>query len=127
MESLLFIQLKGKVVEIVDGDTIVIKSKGKRRTVDLVTVDASSNDVGARKFLAERILRKNVVYIVDREAAQVFADVFFKGISVNRSMITTGFAHYKKPGGYTFSNYKSCVYQQLEEIAKKDKLGIWAK
>lgn len=127
MESSLFIELNGKVVEIVDGDTIVIRSKEKRRTVNLITVDASSNDAEAKRFLRKRILKKNVLFTVNRNAAQVSADVFFKGISVNRSMITTGIARYKKTENYTFSVYKSCVYRQLEEIAKKDKLGIWAK
>jgi endonuclease YncB( thermonuclease family) len=131
MESTLNFRSSGKVVDIIDGDTLVIKSNNKRRIIDLVTVDASSNNSNAKEFLFKKILKKNVFFLVTgngkSDDAQIFADVFYKDISINRKMITTGTAQYKKPASYTFSNYKSCVYQQLEEIAKKEKLGIWAK
>ena len=131
VESISFTQFSGKVVEIVDGDTVVIKSKGKRRIVNLVTVDASSNNSEAQKFLSKKILKKNIFFSISynskKDDTQVFADIFYEDISVNRSMLTTGIARYKEPENYTFSNYKACVYQQLEEIAKKEKIGIWAK
>jgi endonuclease YncB( thermonuclease family) len=130
-ESVLTTRFTGKVTKIVDGDTVIIKSDDKNLVVNLVTVDASSNENGAKKFLSKEILKKKVFFLIynyKNNDNRIFADVFYKDVySASRSMITRGIARYKKPDDYTFSNYKACVYQRLEEIAKEEKLGIWAK
>ncbi|HXG83759.1 MAG TPA: thermonuclease family protein [Pyrinomonadaceae bacterium] len=130
-ESMLATRLSGKVIKIVDGNTIIIKSGNKSRTIDLVAVDVGLNENKAKNFLSKEILKKNVFFLIyndKNDNNRKVADVYYKDVySASRSMITKGIAHYKKPDDYTFSNYKACVYQRLEEMAKKEKLGIWAK
>jgi len=129
--EILATRFSGKVTKIVDGDTIVIKSGDKSRVVNLVTVNASSNENKAKRFLSKEILKKNVFFLIynyKNHDNQIFADVFYKDVySASRSLISKGIARYKKPDNYTFSNYKACVYQRVEEIAKEENLGIWAK
>jgi endonuclease YncB( thermonuclease family) len=129
--EILAARFSGKVTKIVDGDTIVVKSGDKSRVVNLVTVDVSSNESKAKRFLSKEILKKNVFFLIysyKNDDNRIFADVFYKDVySASRSLITKGIARYKKPDAYIFSNYQACVYQRLEEIAKEEKLGIWAK
>ena len=130
-ESVSAIRLSGRVTQIVDSDTVVIKTEDKSRTVNLVTVDVSSNEHKARRFLSKKILNQHVLFFIygtQNNENQIFADVFYDEVySASRSLITKGIVRYKKPDVYTFSKYKACVYQRLEEMAKEDKIGIWAK
>ncbi len=130
-ESTLAVRLSGKVIKIVDGDTVIIKSDGKSRTVDLVSVDATVSESKAKDFLSNEILKKKVFFLIynhKNDDNRMAADVYYNDVySASRSLINKGIARYKKPDDYTFSNYKACVYRRLEEIAKEEKLGIWAR
>lgn len=130
-ESILTSRFSGKVTKIVDGDTVLFQTSDKTQTINLAAADASLNENKAKKFLSKHILNKNVFFIIygsQNDTGEIFADIFYDDIfSASRSLITKGIARYKKPDNYVFSNYKSCVYQRLEEIAKEERLGIWAK
>lgn len=130
-ESILTSKFNGKVVKIIDGDTVIIKLNDKNQTVNLATVDASLSETKAKKFLSKKLLGKKVFFFVygsQNDADEIFADIFYEDVySASRSLITKGIARFKKADNYAFSTYKSCVYQRLEEIAKEEKLGIWAK
>jgi len=129
-ESMLYTVFSGEVVKIIDGDTILFKqSNGKKKTVDLVTVNSGSNDAAAKDFLTKNLLKKKVEVLVslnsDRE--RVWGLVRRDNQEINRQMIEQGIAAFQMPESYSFSVYSSCVYRKMEEKAKQEKLGIWAK
>lgn len=132
MESVAFSVLTGKVTKIIDGDSIVVKlSDGKIKTIDLTGVSASTNEAAAKAFLTDTLLKKNVELATSFGLAMKdkrgWAVVSFNDQVINRLMLERGIAAYKTPAPYEYSTYGNCIYRKLEEKAKQEKLGIWAK
>lgn len=132
VESVLFTVHSGKVVEIIDGDSIVIKlSNGKKKTIDLTGISSATNEAAAKAFLTGKLLKKKVELSMRgfdlKKADRIWGVVTLDGLEINRLMIENGIAVFKQPAPYAYSTYGTCVYQKLEEKAKREKTGIWAK
>ena len=125
-ESTAWRLLAGTVVEIVDGDSIVVQTGGTRRRIDLAAVDASDADDAARAALA-RLLNHAVDVAVsfdqpDRSGVGV---VHAQRRDINRELLATGAARYREPVAYTMSNYTACVYRIVERQARDAQRGLW--
>jgi len=125
-----------KVIEIVTGDTIVVRdtpdvvqgsakaNKAYLKTVKLYGVDAPdvSEEVGkqACKFLADEVLNKRVtVHVEDRKSDDpVIGKVKAPGMrDVGKEMVERGLVRRLDDDG---------EYEKAEEKAQKKKRGVWA-
>jgi endonuclease YncB( thermonuclease family) len=131
----------GKVTKIIDGSTILFEQKSsggnrdkKKYPVVLAGIDPAANEDAIKKFLAEKLLNQKVIVWGNTEEGNDASLFGLVGVGVdnqseiNRQLIEGGMAKFKKPGYfYSVSYVTMCIYQQLEEKAKMEKLGIWAK
>lgn len=122
-------QLSGKVIGIVDGDTIDILYEGKALRIRLEHIDCPEirkqqpYGTAAKKFSADlcfgkivRILHKNEL---DRNKRLIGEVIVPGGRSLNKELVKAGLA-------WHFTRYsKSEVYSNLEKAARKAGVGLW--
>jgi endonuclease YncB( thermonuclease family) len=140
LESSVWAGVKGKVIEVVDGDTIAMIHKGKRLRVQLLGIEAPvlnqkfgreaqqllerlvqnidvevwvSTDWWSKRSMPEEIL--GVIYILERDMLQV-----------NLELMRAGLVLYKSPPSYKMSGYSACHLAKAEEKAQAAKLGLWS-
>lgn len=118
---------RGKVVGVKDGDTFKVLYNRKEYTIRLAHIDAPerkqafgnkskqyASDLCFGKEVLVRPTQKNDRY------GRIIAEVIIGKINVNKSLVKNGLAwHFKK---YS----KSQEYAQLENEARKKKVGIWS-
>jgi micrococcal nuclease len=134
-----------KVIDVLDGDTIVANVKGHEVTVRLIGID-TPEVVDPRKPVqcygreasakAKEILKNQEIYIEKDELKEktgdydiygrVLAYIYLSDRSLyNRYMIENGYAK-----EYTFNKEKykyQKEFKALQTKAKKEKLGLWGK
>lgn len=120
-------EFEGRVVAIVDGDTIEVMRLGRAERIRLHGIDAPERKQAfgrrAQDFLGEMIFQKTVRVVVrskDRYQRNV-ADVYLGRKSVNQEMVRAGMA-------WWFRRYapRDTVLRDLEEQAREQGLGLWA-
>jgi len=126
-ESMLWTFVEGKVIRVVDGDTIILLTKdNKRKRVNLVAVDASAGQDLSRNLLSELVLNQLVsVHVSNDKPSTVVGVVHTQEKDVNRELLEAGVARYHKPEFYSVSRYTACVYRIVEKEAKDAKRGRW--
>lgn len=135
--STAYILVEGKVLNVIDGETILVELTDKRRKrIKLIGVDApnrkSSLGTSAKEYLANLVLGKSVgisfVNFEDQRRKQMMAQVSVAGIKepdVNREMLKAGLARYKTAGS-SLDWYLTCHYKRTESEARAAKRGLWA-
>lgn len=122
---------KGKVIKIIDGNTVVFLSeKGRKKTVDLLSVDVSSNHKAAREFLEKTLLNVETELVASPaqfEKSNVNGLFELGGSTVSEMMLERGLGRYKASKSYQISNYNDCVAKNAGQKAKREKLGVWSK
>lgn len=122
-----YTQLVGKVVSIADGDTFTMLVNNEQLRIRLHGIDCPEKGQDfsnvAKEFLADYIFEKVVTVKemdVDRYGRTI-GMVTIDGVNVNEKLLEAGLAwHYK-----TYD--KNPAWAKLEEEARKNKKGIWAK
>lgn len=117
----------GKVVVIKDGDTYNIMFEGKERTIRLEHIDCpeKSQPYGKNaKQFASNLCFGKIVNVVSKgkmdRYKRLIAEVYVDDICVNKELVKNGLAwHFIK-----YSANKE--YAELENIARQNKLGLWA-
>ncbi len=121
------LEFSGRVVEIVDGDTIGVMHEGRAVRLRLYGIDAPERRQAygrvAQNYLGELIFKQTVRVVVrdhDRYGRQV-AEVYLNGQSVNQEMVHAGLA-------WWFRRYapRDTVLRDLEEQAREAGRGLWA-
>lgn len=121
-------QIKGKVIKIKDGDTIVVLLANKsQQTLRLAEVDCPENGQAfgsnARQFTANQVFGKSVVFYKigkDRYGRGV-AGVFYDGDKyLSKEIVKAGF------GWWYFKASKNTELQKLQDEAQQKKLGLWS-
>ena len=115
----------GKVVKVVDGDTLHIYNEKGTYKIRLSGIDAPESGQAygkrAKEHLAYLVAGKQVIAIVnskDRYGRYV-ASVKVESKDVCAEMLAAGYAwHYKQ-----YNNNK--YYDELQREAKKEKRGLW--
>lgn len=116
----------GKVVAVIDGDSISVMHNGRAEAIRLNGIDAPERGqafgAAAKKHLSDLIFGKTVrvdVRSTDRYRRQV-ADVFLAAACVNHEMVRAGLA-------WWFRRYapRDRKLQALEEEARDAKRGLW--
>ena len=120
------IEFEGRVVEIVDGDTVGVMHDGRAERIRLHGIDAPEKRQAfgrrAQDYLGELIFKQNVRVVVrskDRYGRTV-AELFLGAKNVNHEMVRAGMA-------WWFRRYapRDQVLQDLEEKAREAGVGLW--
>jgi endonuclease YncB( thermonuclease family) len=130
--------LKGKVIGILDGDTItILDSKKEEHRIRLAEIDAPERGQPfgkkSKETLSNLIFQKEVKVYWDTKdrfhwktksketkKGRIIGTVYKNNLDINKIMIQKGMAwHYK-----SFS--KSEILAKEERNAQKNKLGIWS-
>ncbi|PLW67633.1 hypothetical protein C0039_16155 [Pseudohalioglobus lutimaris] len=119
--------ITGKVVRVVDGDTLhVFEGEGVQTRIHLYGIDAPETDQpyynGARDALALMVAGESVgVTVVDTDwTERTVGTVYLDGKSINLEMVRAGHAWwYRKQAQY------DRPLQEAERQASLQKLGLW--
>lgn len=127
--SILFAaQIKGKVIKIKDGDTVVVLLEDKtQQTLRLAEVDCPENGQAfgnnAKRFTSDQVFGKNIIFYrvgKDRYGRSI-AGVFYDGDRyLSREIVKAGF------GWWYYKASKNTELQKFQDEAKVKKLGLWS-
>lgn len=116
--------LQGKVVKVIDGDTITLLDEAKKtHRIRLFAIDAPESNQAfgkkSRDFLASMIASKHIKAIKkDKDKyGRIIAKIELNNEDINKKMVENGYAW-----AYT---YYSDIYKKYEEQARSQKLGLW--
>lgn len=130
-------EYKGKVIKVVDGDTIhVLSDKGSKNKIRILYIDApeitQTHGIKSKEFLEEIILGKVInINVVEKEGkggidyykrqlAEIYLYFDNKSIFVNAKMIKSGNA-------WVYKHDRNNNYLlNLENHARSNKLGLWS-
>lgn len=123
--------LQAQVVEIVDGDTILVQNINRQLKVKFRGVDAPEKDQPfgdiAEKHLADLVLGK--IVLVDFSALgnekNLVARVYLDRMDVGQQVIRDGVAWFDKIDGRELSAQEQAMYAASEEAARAERRGIW--
>jgi endonuclease YncB( thermonuclease family) len=118
--------VKGKVVAVKDGDTIVILKNKTEYTIRLTGIDCPEKKqafgMKAKQFASDQAFGKTVtakIYSKDRYKRSLADIILPNGKILNYEMVRAGLAwHYKQ---YS----KDAKLAELERQARKQKIGLW--
>lgn len=121
------LSIHGKVVAVMDGDTIEIVRSNKlyRLRLDGVDCPEKSQAFGAvaKKFTSDRCFGKQVTAKIsskDKYGRYLAKVILPGGKELNALLLRNGYAwHYKQYN-------RDVAYAKLENLARKEKLGLWA-
>lgn len=124
--SLFSAELKGKVIKVSDGDTIMILTEEKRPVrIRLDKIDAPEKKQAfgyqSKKYLSSLIFMKDVIVKykkIDRYG-RVLGIIYYDGQDINLLMIKNGMAHH-----YRYFD-KTPEYMIAEKEARENRVGLW--
>jgi len=111
------------VVEVKDGDTLIVLRNKLRMTVELPGVDAPELDQPfgpeAKRFAAKLVKGKVVTIQMSRPGNPIYGAVLFsKNRILALEMVKAGMA-------WATTTDKSSLFRQAQEAAKSARLGLW--
>ena len=123
-------QYEGRVIKVIDGDTIWVKTNNKHIKIRLSYIDApelkQTYGVRSKNFLTDLVLDKNVQINANkkdrynRHLGEVYIHNVKESIFVNAKMLKSGNA-------WIYLTYRDNSYlQNLENHAKIKKIGLWS-
>jgi micrococcal nuclease len=119
-------EIRGKVVGVIDGDTITVLDSAKqnyRIRLDKIDAPEQGQAFGARakQFLSALIFGKQVVVQYEKrdQYDRILGVIYLGKYDVNLYMVKSGMAwHYKYYD-------KTTEYAEAEEFAREQKKGLW--
>jgi endonuclease YncB( thermonuclease family) len=112
---------RGRVINVIDGDTIIVSTPQEKKTVKLAGIDAPDEGQPyyekARERLAE-LIRGRVVELIDEGENSV--TIPYGTFNVSEIILMEGYAWYDGRSGL-FKNYEN-----LEIVARSLGSGLWA-
>lgn len=123
-------QYEGRVIKVIDGDTIWVKSSNKHIKIRLSYIDApelkQTHGIRSKNFLTSLLLDKNVQINANkkdrynRHLGEVYIHNMEESIFVNAKMLKSGNA-------WVYLSYRDNSYLiNLENHARNKKLGLWS-
>ncbi len=126
-----------RLIEVLDGDTVKVRFKGKEEKIRLLYIDAPElgqlggdsrkcQDIGKlSKNILEKLLSENLIlYWRERDRYGRILGVLKNKVNINLQMINDGGAVI-----YWFAKFRNLehkrLYFQSQDLAKKRKIGIW--
>ena len=121
-------QYRGRVVTIIDGDSLVVEQGGEKKTIRLYGVDSPEWDqpfaMLAKKYLERTALNQNVIVNpLDKDRyKRSIALVYLHNMSLNKELVVRGYAWVHR----YYCKKKVChEWRLLEKKARKNKRGLW--
>lgn len=125
-------ELTGRVVWVVDGDTVHVQdSGGERHKIRLAGINAPEKgkpfSIAAKDQLMALVLGKAVsvywdkVDKYDRIVGKLVAD----GRDINLAMVRTGYALWYRRFAHEQNPVDRMLYEGAEQMARRTRLGIW--
>lgn len=118
--------IKGKVVRVSDGDTVVIlDSTNTQHRIRLDAIDApeKGQDFGNRskQYLSDLIAGKIIIVEWTKKDMykRILGTIYLDGKNINEEMVRSGMAW-----RYKYNNSKHLL--ELQEDAKNNKRGLWS-
>jgi len=129
-ERALASELQGKVVQVLDGGTVVVSYANRFATVHLYTVTAPPKDhplaAVIRQHLADFVLGRMVSIRYARMESDVINGlVFVNGNDIGLQMVRDGAASYNTQYDRELSEITRQLYLESERAARNERLGIW--
>ncbi|AER40767.1 MAG: thermonuclease family protein [Flavobacteriales bacterium] len=125
--SIIISQITGKVIKIYDGDTFKIKGKMKEYKIRISDIDCpeknQSYGVIAKNFLKKKILNKKVLIKnvkKDKYNRLVGLVIYDNNKDLGKEILESGLA-------WVWKFSKNIQYKKIEDIAKRNKIGLWKK
>ncbi len=140
----------GTVVEVVDGDTLVVDIRGweieeegvtytssqsGETTVQLVCLDAppvtEAIGIESKERLSARLLGKVVdlwISPYQEEGTPLNVWILLQGghpIDENVEQLEQGLARFRYFGSHAIDSWMTCHYERAQERARKAKIGVW--
>ena len=123
-------QYEGRVIKVIDGDTIWVKTNNKHIKIRLSYIDApelkQTYGVRSKFFLTNLILDKNVQINANkkdrynRHLGEVYIHNVDESVFVNAKMLKSGNA-------WIYLKYRDNSYlKNLENYARIKKIGLWS-
>ncbi|HEX2329269.1 MAG TPA: thermonuclease family protein [Candidatus Angelobacter sp.] len=135
MESQGWLIFKGKVIEVIDGRTVVVAVQDSRRKVQVQLAGlnlATSREYRerSRERLGQIVLNRSVEVWVnptvwEKQPLQVTAVMYAPG-DAGLSLVASGLAIFAQPPLYTMSQYAECQYRNAEREARVHGIGFWS-
>jgi endonuclease YncB( thermonuclease family) len=117
--------LRGRVVKVIDGDSIVLESQGEKSSIRLSEIDAPERDQPygpESKRALQRLAhgREARIVVIDRDRyGRWVGDVWVGEMRVNYEMVRQGHA-------WAYTRYaKSTAIVELEDEARREGRGLW--
>lgn len=126
-EALIGSKVIAKVVDVYSVDLVQVKLLHSRYQVKLSGLSLTENYKGHRliskEFTKHLILGKTVTLLVKDidEKSKLISELFLDDLNVNVELIKTGNALYSESD----SRVMPMMYQEAEEYAKENSLGLW--
>lgn len=123
-----FSQVKGKVIKVKDGDTVVVLLSDKtQETVRLAEVDCPENGQpfgkNAKQFTSSQVFEKNITFYrtgKDRYKRTI-AKIFYSNHKyLSAEIIKAGL------GWWYYQASKNTRLREMQDKAKEKKLGLWS-
>ena len=123
-------QYEGRVIKVIDGDTIWVKSSNKHIKIRLSYIDApelkQTHGVRSKNFITNLVLDKNVQIHANkkdrynRHLGEVYIHTLKESVFVNAKMLKSGNA-------WIYLKYRDNSYlKNLENYARIKKIGLWS-
>lgn len=125
-------RIGGRVVEIVDGKTVVIQTfNADKLTAELQYIEVPEAgqplDQIVKKHLETLVLNKKIEFRARGFTAnKSIGQLLLNGVDVSQQMIRDGAAWYALPQKNAQDYNESVIYQNNEAQAKNDKIGVWS-
>lgn len=125
---LIFSQIKAKIVKVKDGDTVVaLLSNNEQEALRLADVDCPENGQAfgknAKQFTSSQVFGKTIIFyrISKDKYRRTVAKIFYNDEKyLSAEIIKSGF------GWWYYQNSKNIKLKEYENLAKRDKLGLWS-
>lgn len=120
--------IRGKVVRVLDGDTIDILQNNQAYRIRLSGIDAPEKQQPfgqrSRQNLSKMIALKNVTALGDKQDryGRLIGTIYYNNKDINAQQITSGFAW-----AYRYKGKASTPkYVHMESAARNASIGLWS-
>ena len=125
-------QLTGKVIGVLDGDTIEVLDSSKHpRRIRLTGIDAPEKAQAfgqrAKEHLSDLVFGKHVEVVAGKtdKYGRTVGKVWVSGVDANLAQVAAGFAWHYKEYASEQSVADRALYAQAEEGARAAHAGLW--
>lgn len=120
-------KLPCKVVNVIDGNNVIVLANKKRLNVRLAYIDAPVKPMNygerAKRFLSSLVLNKKVIVVyqkVSKHERKILGEIFLDKKNMNLEMVKNGMATW-----YQSYAKERTDYGKAQTYAKDNKLGLW--